>query len=110
MGPSGCDCCGVTEEVAMPPLFRCAGVSWHVAATLASLIMVWGCSPRVERASNPPAPSVDATGVWDGVSVNDCSYMQIDPSRCRAKVEIMLTMLQEGAAISGFYKCATGAL
>jgi hypothetical protein len=49
------------------------------------------------------------TGVWRGVSHADCSMISIgNPGRCGATQNIVLTMLQQGDSVSGFYKCAFG--
>ncbi len=84
-------------------------------------IAVWGCaaSPApgamtnaTSAQSQPDAarPIFDASGVWDGQSVASCT--SFNPlsfnTRCNAINKITLTMVQENAKITGFYKCAIG--
>jgi hypothetical protein len=47
-------------------------------------------------------------GVWNGFSVNDCTPVQVDPSRCRAMEKITFTMLRQSEKVSGFYRCSAG--
>jgi hypothetical protein len=47
-------------------------------------------------------------GVWTGISVNNCSPVQVDPSRCRAVDGISFTMLHDGTDLWGFYECTAG--
>lgn len=42
------------------------------------------------------------------MSVNDCSPIQIEPSRCRAVEGISFTILRQNALSWGFYRCAPG--
>jgi len=54
-------------------------------------------------------PVSGVTGVWQGVSHADCIDVTIgNPGRCGATQNIMLTMMQQGDTVSGFYKCAYG--
>ncbi len=52
--------------------------------------------------------SAPFTGVWDGESVDDCSAFSPYPERCHAEQKIEFQMLQNGARISGYYRCAYG--
>jgi len=49
-------------------------------------------------------------GVWNGMSVNDCSPVQLEPSRCRAVERISFTMLRRDERSWGFYRCAPGTM
>jgi hypothetical protein len=42
------------------------------------------------------------------MSVNDCSPIQVEPSRCRAVERISFTMLRHNERSWGFYQCAPG--
>ena len=56
-----------------------------------------------------PRPPAGVTGVWQGVSHADCIDVTIgNPGRCGATQNIILTMMQQGDTVSGFYKCAYG--
>ncbi len=46
--------------------------------------------------------------MWQGISVSNCVGEPSDPGRCLAMQRITLTMFQEGAEVTGFYKCAFG--
>jgi hypothetical protein len=51
---------------------------------------------------------IDLQGVWNGISINDCSPVQVEPSRCRAVERISFTMLRHKEKSWGFYRCAPG--
>jgi hypothetical protein len=51
---------------------------------------------------------VDVTGVWRGKSWAECGMLLPDETRCGAVNDITLTLLQQGAKVSGFYKCGYG--
>ncbi|HJU12405.1 MAG TPA: hypothetical protein VJ728_16095 [Candidatus Binataceae bacterium] len=84
--------------------------------------IVYGCAPVAMRSASAPSPSVpvafpipavlsanDVTGVWQGRSFADCPIVTTDnPGRCGAMQHITFTMFQNGASISGSYKCAFG--
>ena len=99
------------------------------AAALA--IVMWGCAsvttpPGGDESSPPGAASAVAqpaadqsgppggradrgvSGVWQGISVSNCIGQPSDPGRCAAMQSITLTMFQQGAEVTGFYKCAYG--
>ncbi|HLK80846.1 MAG TPA: hypothetical protein VKT99_05025 [Xanthobacteraceae bacterium] len=64
-------------------------------------------------AESRPPPSAahgqpEVTGVWRGESSAECGTLIPDPSRCGAVNDITLTLLQEGAKVSGLYTCAYG--
>jgi hypothetical protein len=97
-------------------------------------IAMWGCAgvttprgdisgPPGSVASGPPGGDVSAvaqseqanggadrgvSGVWQGISVSSCIGEPSDPGRCLAMQRITLTMFQQGAEVTGFYKCAYG--
>jgi hypothetical protein len=49
------------------------------------------------------------TGLWQGESSADCiGDTTANPGRCHAMQYITLTMVQQGGAITGYYKCAFG--
>jgi hypothetical protein len=67
-----------------------------------------GCADLSTQAgSNNPA-EINLLGVWNGMTVNDCSPVQVDPSRCRAVERISFTMLRHSERSWGFYRCAPG--
>jgi hypothetical protein len=78
-------------------------------AALALAIVVAGCSLRTPESWSGAASddADDITGVWEGLAVDDCSFRIIDQNRCATTVRIMLTLIQQDSAVSGFYKCAT---
>src|ERR1700688_1775477 len=63
----------------------------------------------VKDAQRPAAPlekgRTDVTGVWRGKSSAECGMLIPDETRCGAVNDITLTLLQQGAKVSGFYKC-----
>jgi hypothetical protein len=89
------------------------------ALVLMLILGVCGCAakagappdlaPSATAAADPP-PATDSSvaGVWEGTSISNCEDDPSDPGRCNAQQKITLTMFQQGAAISGFYKCAYG--
>jgi hypothetical protein len=71
-------------------------------------LLLSGCAGlRTEADSNNPA-EVNLLGVWSGMTVNDCSPVQVEPSRCRAVERISFTMLRHYDRSWGFYRCAPG--
>lgn len=83
-----------------------------IGVTLALLVeccsMLAGCA-EVKSAPDPAAAlPINLQGVWNGLSVNDCSPVQVDPSRCRAVERISLTLLHEDQGSWGFYGCTPG--
>jgi hypothetical protein len=51
---------------------------------------------------------IEVTGVWRGESSAECGMLLPDDTRCGAVNDITLTLLQQGAKVSGFYKCSYG--
>ena len=51
---------------------------------------------------------IEVTGVWRGNSSAECAMLIPDETRCGAVNDITLTLLQQGAKVSGFYKCSYG--
>jgi hypothetical protein len=97
------------------------GVLPAIRRGLASSLVVALCacaanSPRSEaatsqapRTDDPPSQAGEGvSGVWQGVSVANCEGDPSDPGRCNAEQKIILTMFQQGNAITGYYKCAFG--
>jgi hypothetical protein len=60
------------------------------------------------RATPLEKGQVDVTGVWRGKSSAECGMLLPDETRCGAVNDITLTLLQQGAKVSGFYKCGYG--
>jgi hypothetical protein len=56
------------------------------------------------------AGAVSVTGFWEGTAVNDCSFLQMERTRCHALVNIALTMAQQGSTIEGSYTCRSGTM
>ena len=67
-----------------------------------------GCAGMGTRSAPDNANQLSLLGVWSGMSVNDCSPVQVEPSRCRAVERISLTLLDQNGKASGFYRCAPG--
>jgi hypothetical protein len=78
---------------------------------------ICGCAaspgPGASATQSGPAaarPIFDASGVWDGQSVASCTAF--NPlsfnTRCNAINKVTITMVQENAKITGFYKCSIG--
>jgi hypothetical protein len=83
-----------------------------VGVTLALLLecgsLLAGCAGLKSARDPPTAPQINLQGVWNGLSVNDYSPVQIDPSRCRAVERISLTLLHHNEGSWGFYGCSPG--
>ncbi|MGH7905634.1 MAG: hypothetical protein ACREP6_03310 [Candidatus Binataceae bacterium] len=99
-------------------------------AVLLMLLACWGCagaSPGSPAAVVETAPSSGMTaasggaagkanagggmtGMWEGSSRASCNAFNpmAFNTRCNAINRITLTMVQEGAKITGFYKCSVG--
>jgi hypothetical protein len=71
-------------------------------------LLLSGCAGLRTPADPDRTAEVDLQGVWDGITVNDCSPVQVDPSRCRAVERISFTMLRQSQRSWGFYRCAPG--
>jgi len=59
-------------------------------------------------AMQPPKPTVDVTGTWEGNSVTSCGVLLLDKGRCGAVQRISFTLFQNGADVNGTYRCAVG--
>lgn len=62
----------------------------------------------VQAAQTDRSADRGVSGVWQGISISDCVNEPSDPGRCSAMQRITLTMFQQGATVTGFYKCAYG--
>jgi hypothetical protein len=71
-------------------------------------LLLSGCAGLRARADPGRTAEADLQGVWDGITVNDCSPVQIDPSRCRAVERISFTVLRQSERSRGFYRCTPG--
>jgi hypothetical protein len=71
-----------------------------------------GQGDTAQNHQNPAAASqkgqIDVTGVWRGKSSAECGMLIPDETRCGAVNDITLTLLQQGAKVSGFYRCGYG--
>lgn len=99
---------------------------WLLASALGASIL--GCAATDAPNSNAPnnlaasAPSAQVSttghpqplnfaGVWEGTSVADCfgaGLVATESGRCSSMQNITLTMFQDGATVTGFYRCAFG--
>lgn len=85
-----------------------SGLDIALALVLECGLLLSGCaSLRTDRVSDDAA-RIDLRGVWNGMSVNDCSPIQAEPSRCRAVERISFTVLRHDKSSWGFYRCAPG--
>lgn len=82
------------------------GVALAVFLECSSLLA--GCAEVKSAPDSPAVSQLNLQGVWNGLSVNDCSPVQVDPSRCRAVERISLTVLRHDRGSWGFYGCAAG--
>jgi len=71
---------------------------------MASIISLAACSLR-PPADSPSQNQREFDGVWQGVSVNDCSAVQVDATRCHAVEMISFTVLRQNQKSWGFYGC-----
>jgi hypothetical protein len=78
---------------------------WLLSLLLASIVSLSACGLR-SQPQPPDQTHGDFDGVWQGMTVNDCSAVQVDPSRCRAVQKISFTLLQQNKKSWGFYGCA----
>jgi hypothetical protein len=105
------------------PITGAPPVSYRRLAALAVICLAmeaWSCTtspaPAMSDASpahsnsGEPRPIFDTSGVWDGQSVASCNAFNPTSfsTRCNAINKITLTMVQENAKITGFYKCSIG--
>jgi len=59
-------------------------------------------------AFQPPKPTVNVTGTWQGATVTSCGVLLLEKARCGAVERITFTLFQDGADVNGTYRCATG--
>jgi hypothetical protein len=77
------------------------------------MVFIWalllsGCVDLKTDAGASRAAELRLQGVWSGLTVNDCSPVQVEPSRCRAVQRITFTMLRSNETSWGSYRCAPG--
>jgi len=89
---------------------------WFLWLILALLISsVSGCATATTRelpsqSASDKASGASVTGLWEGTEVNDCSFIQIERTRCHAVVNIAFNMSQRGSTVQGSYTCRTGTM
>jgi hypothetical protein len=71
-------------------------------------LLLSGCAGLRTHGGSNSAAQINLLGVWSGISVNDCSPVQVDPSRCLAMERISFTILRPHERSWGFYRCAPG--
>jgi len=54
--------------------------------------------------------SQGVTGLREGTAVNDCSFIQMERTRCHALVNMTLAFSQGGSAVEGSYRCRSGTM
>jgi hypothetical protein len=79
-----------------------------LALVLGCGLLVSGCAGLRSDPARDGAEQINLLGVWNGTSVNDCSPIQVDPSRCGAIERLSFTMLRHNGRSWGFYGCAPG--
>ena len=67
-----------------------------------------GARPPTETPTRQQKSGIEVTGVWQGQSWAWCATITVDPSRCGAVNDITFTLMQQGATVTGFYKCSYG--
>jgi len=72
-------------------------------------LLLSGCA-TVATSAGSSSSEANLSGVWNGMSVNDCSPVQFEPSRCRAVERISFTLLRRHRQSWGFYRCAPGTM
>lgn len=90
-------------------------LAWAVALIIGAALQACAVSypPAPDPASQIGKPTAstndasDITGVWQGRSIAGC-FGGASFSRCLAQQKISLTMIQDGAHVSGFYNCSYG--
>ena len=87
-----------------------ASYAWGViiALVLECGLLLSGCAGLKSDAARASPAQINLQGVWNGMSLNDCSPVQVDPSRCGAMERISFTMLRHDEGSWGFYGCAPG--
>lgn len=79
-----------------------------LAYVLEGGLLLSGCAGLRTLADSQNTAQINLQGVWNGMSVNDCSPVQVEPARCRAVQRISFTMLRQDERSWGFYRCAPG--
>ena len=79
-----------------------------LALVLECRLLSPGCAGLKTLVDPTDAAWMNLQGVWNGMSVNDCSPVQLEPSRCRAVERISFTMLRQDERSWGFYRCGPG--
>jgi hypothetical protein len=93
---------------------KAAGGNAETASAQSDVAQTAGTPVAVAPAAVLQAAQTDrsadrgVSGVWQGISISDCVGEPADPGRCSAMQRITLTMFQQGATVTGFYKCAYG--
>jgi hypothetical protein len=71
-------------------------------------LLLCGCAGLKTQPDSSVPAEVNLQGVWTGQSVNDCSPIQLEPSRCHAVERITFTLLRRHQHSWGFYRCSPG--
>jgi hypothetical protein len=104
----------LTLVIAMALLQRCtAGAPQYAESEYAPPVATATPQDKAVKDAKRPAAArgkgqIDVTGVWRGKSSAECGMLIPDETRCGAVNEITLTLLQQSAKVSGFYKCSYG--
>ncbi len=81
------------------------------ALALAAALLLAGCAAGSDAIATSRASSdADLTGVWEGFAVDDCTFRKVNLAQCAGTVHVMLTLIQQESAVSGFYKCTAGTI
>ncbi|MBV8774593.1 MAG: hypothetical protein JO166_19990 [Deltaproteobacteria bacterium] len=78
-----------------------------------ALVLNWalilsGCASLKSDTASASLADVTLLGVWNGMTINDCSPIQLEPERCRAVERISFTMVRHSKRSWGVYHCAAG--
>jgi len=86
------DAIGQRNSGCTPLLWLMLGLFIFAASACAT------ATPREPSSQSPSdrAASGSLTGLWEGTAVNDCSFIQMERTRCHAVVNIALAMSQQG--------------
>lgn len=83
-------------------------LGFTLALVLNGALILSGCASSKSDPAGISSAELDLLGVWNGMTVNDCSPVQIEPARCRAVERISFTMLRPNKRSWGFYSCTPG--
>jgi hypothetical protein len=90
-------------------LFGCSAADHTYPRNVSDKVTPLSASSVADLSSGDAERPGSVTGVWQGVSHADCGMVTMaNPGRCGATQNIVLTMMQQGQSVSGFYKCAFG--